>query len=111
MIIDLLFRLYIIIIRKSWFEGLRGGGPRRLAKNRFRTDSIRYLTILASIRIDTRYRVFLPSLEAAFVRAVYVEESALSVVPDPEAVGVLGLIEGLPELTKRIVVFRQAVHS
>jgi len=61
MIIDLLFRLYIIIIRKSWFEGLRGG-LRGLAKNRFRTDSIRYLTILASIRIDTQYRVFLPSL-------------------------------------------------
>ena len=49
-------------------------------------------------------------MEAAFVQAVYVEESELSVVPDPEAVGVLGLIEGLPELTKRIVVFRQAVH-
>jgi len=60
-IIDFLFRLYIIIIRKSWFKGLVGGDW-GLAKNRFRTDSIRYLTILASIWIDTRYRVFLPSL-------------------------------------------------
>jgi hypothetical protein len=33
-------------------------------------------------------------MKVAFVRAVYVEESALSVVPDPEVVGVLGLIEG-----------------
>ena len=40
MIINLLFRLYIISIRKLWFEGLRRG-PRGLAKNRFRTDSIR----------------------------------------------------------------------
>ena len=42
MIIDLLFRLYIIIIRKSWFEGPRVGGPRGLAKNRDRFDSIPY---------------------------------------------------------------------
>lgn len=33
-------------------------------------------------------------MKAAFGRAVYVEESAWSVVPDPGAVGVLGLIEG-----------------
>jgi hypothetical protein len=48
-IIDLLFRLYLAIIRKLWFEGLGVEGVLGLAKNRFTTDSIQYLTILASI--------------------------------------------------------------
>ena len=90
-IIDLLFRLYIIIIRKSWFEGLRGG-LRGLAKNRFRTDSIRYLTILASIWIDTRYRVFLPSLPWHFpflhaTPVVFHDQHGHKIARNPENLG------------------------
>jgi len=53
MIIDLLFRLHIIIIRKSWFEGLRGGGlggSLRIDSEPIRFDTLQFWHRFESIR-------------------------------------------------------------